>query len=132
MTTPLSRVKTKFEHADPILRVKSMAVSLRYYRDVLGFRGAEWGSEFFTSVNRDGAGIYLCQGRQGAAGTWVWVGVEDVAALYQEYQASGAKIRLPPGNYPWAYKMHVEDPDGHVIRFGSEPRHDLPIAEATF
>ena len=83
-------------------------------------------------MNRDGAGIYLCQGGQGAAGTWVWVGVEDVGALYEEYQASGATIRLPPSNFPWAYEMHLEDPDGHVIRFGSEPRPGLPFAEATF
>ena len=132
MTTPLPRVKTRFEHADPILRVKRMAASVKYYVDVLGFTAAHWGHELFTSVTRDGAGIYLCQGGQGAPGTWVWVGVEDVDALYQEYQASGAKIRLRPGNYPWAYEMHVEDLDGHVIRFGSEPRRDLPVDEATF
>lgn len=132
MTTPTPRVKTRFERAEPILRVTSMAASLEYYVGVLGFRAAHWGTELFTSVNRDGAGIYLCQGGQGVSGTWVWVGVEDVAALYGEYQTSGAKIRLPPGNYPWAYEMHVEDLDGHVIRFGSEPRRDLPVDEATF
>ena len=130
--TPTPAGKTRFEHAEPILRVKSMAASLEYYVDVLGFRAAPWGTKLFTSVNRDGAGIYLCQGGQGAPGTWIWVGVEDVAALHEEYQASGARIRMRPGNYPWAYEMHVEDPDGHVIRFGSEPRSDLPIDEATF
>ena len=132
MTMPDSRVKTRFECANPILRVRSMAASLKYYVETLGFRNAHWGTEFFTSVNRDGAGIYLCQGSQGVAGTWVWIGVEDVAALYEEYTAAGAKISLPPGNYPWAYEMHVEDPDGHVLRFGSEPRADLPFAEAAF
>ncbi len=60
---------TQFENATPILRVRSLAVSLNYYVDVLGFRGAEWGTELFTSVNRDAAGIYLCQGRQGVPGT---------------------------------------------------------------
>ena len=125
-------MKTTFEHAEPILRVANMAASLKYYVDVLGFRNAHWGTELFTSVNRDGAGIYLCQGWQGAPGTWVWVGVEDVASLYEEYQATGAKIRLPPANYPWAYEMQIEDPDGHVLRFGSEPRAGVPFAEATF
>ena len=125
-------IKTRFEHANPILRVNDLGVSLEYYVGVLGFRSAEWGTEHFTSVSRDGAGIYLCQRGQGAPGTWVWVGVEDVEALFAEYRASGARIRRPPGNYPWAYEMHVEDPDGHVIRFGSEPRLDLPIAEAGF
>ena len=132
MTTPVRDIKTRFEHATPILRVNDLGMALNYYVGVLGFRGADWGTRLFTMVSRDGADIYLCQRGQGAPGTWLWVGVDDVGALFQEYQASGAKIRLPPGNYPWAYEMHVEDTDGHVIRFGSEPRRDLPIAEATF
>ncbi|PYP13174.1 MAG: bleomycin resistance family protein, partial [Gemmatimonadetes bacterium] len=56
----------------------------------------------------------------------------DVDALFEEYRTKAARIRLTPRNYPWAYEMHVEDPDGHVLRFGSEPRTDLPFAEATF
>jgi len=88
---------------------------------VLGFTNADWGNEDFTSVNRDTAGIYLCRDAQGQSGTRVWIGVEDVAVLYEEYKASGAKIRMKPQNFPWAYEMHVEDPDGHVLRFGSEP-----------
>ena len=47
--------------------------------------------------------------------------------LYEEYKASGATIHVGPRNYPWALKMHVEDPDGHVLRFGSEPESDRPF-----
>jgi hypothetical protein len=94
---------------------------------VLGFRNADWGDDHFTCVSRDRAAIYLCRGGQGQPGTWVWVGVEDVGALYEEYQASGARIRHAPRNHPWAYEMKVEDPDGHVLRFGSEPRADVPF-----
>ena len=112
---------TQFECATPILNVKDMSVSLKYYVDVLGFKNADWGDTNFTSVTRDNAGIYLCQGGQGVAGTWVWIGVEDVSALYEEYKISGANIRCKPENFPWAYEMKVEDPDGHVLRFGSEP-----------
>jgi predicted enzyme related to lactoylglutathione lyase len=126
---PAKELRTKFENSQPILKVTDMAVSVRYYVDVLGFKNADWADAHFTSVNRDRAGIYLCQGGQGHAGTWVWIGVEDVEALYQEYQASGAKIRRHPENYPWAYEMKVEDPDGHVLRFGSEPREDRPFVE---
>jgi catechol 2,3-dioxygenase-like lactoylglutathione lyase family enzyme len=121
--------RTRFEHADPILNVRDMATTLRYYVDVLGFTPAAWGSEAFTCVSRDGAGIYLCQGGQGAPGTWVWVGVEDVGRLYEEYRTSGARIRGAPKNHSWAYEMQVEDPDGHVLRFGSEPRADLPVED---
>jgi predicted lactoylglutathione lyase len=58
----------------------------------------------------------------------VWVGVEDVESLHEEYTRSGASILHAPINYPWAYEIKVQDPDGHVLRFGSEPREDLPFA----
>lgn len=118
--------KTRFEHAEPILRVSNMHNSLRYYVDVLGFRNADWGSDDFTCVTRDGAAIYLCRGDQGCVGTWAWIGVEDAAGLYKEYQASGATIRQRPVNHSWALEFQVEDPDGHVLRFGSEPLTDGP------
>jgi uncharacterized glyoxalase superfamily protein PhnB len=124
---PKIKPRTKFENSAPILNVADMSVSLRYYVDVLGFKNADWGTEDFTSVNRDRAGIYLCREGQGQAGTWVWIGIEDVSALYEEYKAKGARIRHSPENYPWAYEMKVDDPDGHVLRFGSEPRADLPF-----
>ena len=126
MTEP-GKTRVRFEHAEPILSVRDMAASLKYYVDVLGFKNADWGGDEFTHVSRDGAGIYLSQGEQGHPGTWVWVGVEDVAALFEEYKASGAKIRTPPQNYPWAYEMTVSDADGHVLRVGSEPRDDQPF-----
>ena len=85
--TSADAVKTTFERAEPILSVKSMAISLAY-----------------------------------------WGGLEDVAALFAEYRVAGARIRIPPVNHPWAYEMQVEDPDGHVLRFGSEPRADLPAS----
>ena len=125
----MANPRTRFEHAEPILCVGNMAASLKYYVDILGFQSAQWGSDDFTHISRDGAGIYLAQGEQGKPGTWVWVGVEDVAALYKEYKASGAKLHHGPRNYPWALEMHVEDPDGHVLRFGSEPLSDRPFDE---
>ena len=70
--------RTRFECANPILSVADMSRSLRYYVEILGFSNAEWGSDDFTCVSRDGASIYLCKGDQGEPGTWVWVGVEDV------------------------------------------------------
>jgi predicted enzyme related to lactoylglutathione lyase len=128
----INTAKTKFEHANPILNVRSMADSITYYVEALGFSNADWGNDHFTLVSRDSTGIYLCQGGQGQPGTWVWVGVKDVAVLYEEYKASGARILRAPENYSWAYELHVEDPDGHVLRFGSEPRTDLPFASPAF
>ena len=117
-------MSTDFECANPILSVADMARSVRYYVDVLGFTNADWGSEDFTCVTRGNAAIYLSQGDQGHPGTWVWVGVGDVDALYQEYKSKGAIIGHPPENFPWACEMKIADPDGHVLRFGSEPKQE--------
>jgi predicted enzyme related to lactoylglutathione lyase len=111
-----------FENSQPILRVENMQASLRFYVDQLGFQNAPWGGDDFTSVNRDRAGIYLCRGGQGRGGAWIWIGVEDVEKLEQELRARGVAILMQPTNYPWALEMHVQDPDGNVIRFGSEPK----------
>jgi catechol 2,3-dioxygenase-like lactoylglutathione lyase family enzyme len=112
----------------PILRVNSVAASIRYYVDVLGFK-VDWGGgdeSGFASVSRDGRAIMLCQGEQGQPGTWIWVGVEDIEPLFAEYSAKGAKFREQPTNYAWAYEMRIEDPDGHVLRFGSDAKTDQP------
>jgi len=92
--------------------------------DKLGFRNANWGSEDFTCVLRDRAGRYLCRGGQRRGGAWAWIGVEDDERLHQEYAGRGVKIRMPPTNFGWALEMQVEDPDGNVLRFGSDPKPD--------
>ena len=99
--------------------------------DVLEFR-VDWGGgegSSMASVSRDGRAIMLCQGSQGRAGTWIWIGVEDIEPLFQQYSARGARVRQAPTNYSWAYEMRIEDPDGHVLRFGSEPKPDRPFAD---
>lgn len=76
-------------------------------------------------VRDEGRGEHLLvRSDQGQPGTWVWVGVEDVEALHDEYRQSGATILHPPENFPWACEMKVADPDGHVLRFGSEPKEE--------
>jgi hypothetical protein len=77
-----------------------MARSVRYYVDVLRFTNADWGGDDFTCVTRDGAGIYLAQGDQGQPGTWVWIGVEDVGPLHEEYKLKGANVLQAPENHP--------------------------------
>ena len=118
--------RVRFENSAPILRVENMQASLQFYVNALGFEKARWGDNNFTHVSRDGAGIYLCRGDQGRGGAWIWIGVEDAEKVHEEYKARGVTIRLPPTNYPWALEMHIEDPDGNVIRMGSEPRAGSP------
>jgi predicted enzyme related to lactoylglutathione lyase len=115
------RPRVFFENCQPVLRVENMEASVRFYVGLLGFENAEWGSDDFTNVSRDQAGIYLCHADQGRGGAWAWIGVDDVQRLYEEYKARGVKIVMPPTNFPWALEMRVEDPDGNVLRLGSEP-----------
>jgi predicted enzyme related to lactoylglutathione lyase len=111
-----------FENSQPILRIENMETSLRFYVGLLGFKNADWGSNDFTSISRDRAILYLCRGDQGRGGAWVWMGVEDAEKLHEELKARGVKIRLPLMNHSWALEFQVEDPDGNVLRFGSEPK----------
>jgi ankyrin repeat protein len=112
----------RFSEAIPILNVKSVPASISYYVDKLGFRKEwDWGAPAtFGCVGRDGVKLFLCQGGQGAPGTWVSIFVQDVDLLFDEYRRQGATIRQPPTNFPWGLReMNVEDLDGHRLRMGS-------------
>jgi predicted enzyme related to lactoylglutathione lyase len=117
------------ERVIPILCVRNLAASLEYYLGVLGFAVRWRDPGIMASVARDGCEIFLCEGDQGHPGGWIWIGAADVDVLLEEYRAAGAFVRHPPTNYPWAYEMHVDDPDGNVLRFGSEPKRNQPFGE---
>jgi catechol 2,3-dioxygenase-like lactoylglutathione lyase family enzyme len=122
------RATIEFEGVTPIFRVKSVPISLEYYTHQLGFK-IDWQTPGFASVSRGRCCLFLSEGDQGHAGGWVWVGVSDPDALLDEYRRTGAKVRHPPTNYPWAYEMQVEDPDGNVLRFGSDTKSNEPVGE---
>jgi len=130
MTSPTSSAQAvvTFEGVCPILRVQSVEKSVEYYVRVLGFK-VDWNTPIFASVSRGKCHIFLSEGDQGRPGAWIWIGVEDVDALLNEYQQTVAKIRHRPTNYPWACEMQVEDLDGNVLRLGSENKENEPIGE---
>ena len=112
--------KRLIENVTPILRVASLNASLDYYENVLGFK-AGWSTSDFAGIWRDGFDIYLSEGGQGQPGTWLWLGVTDLDAIYNEIVAKGAKIVMERTEFEWAREFRVEDPDGHVLRFGGSP-----------
>ncbi len=116
-----------FGGVNPILRVRDLAVSIAYYTKILGFKIDFESPGYFVSVSRGRCGLFLCEGDQGHFGGWVWIDGKDVEALHEELKAAGAKIRHPPTNYSWALEMQVEDPDGNVLRIGSDPKKDEPF-----
>ena len=93
----------KLESVNPILAVHDVETSIAHYMEKLGFTSC-WGWEqppAFGGVRRDGIEIFFCKDCQGSSGTWMSVWVDNVDALYEEFQAHGAEIRQPPINFPW-------------------------------
>ena len=119
----------RIENVAPVLYVKDMALTLSFYVDILGFKNADWGDDNFTSINRDNTGLYLCRGGQGLPGTWVWIGFDgNIFSLHENLKEKGI-IKLPPTNFSWAYEMQIEDPNGHVLRFGTDPDNSEAFAD---
>ncbi|MBT1708748.1 VOC family protein [Fulvivirgaceae bacterium PWU5] len=120
----------RIENIAPILKVQDVPRSIDFYTRVLGFRNADWGTDQFTLIHRDNTGIYLCQNGQGSSGTWVWIGFDgNIFTLHQTLQVNNVRIKLPPTNFSWAYEMQVEDPDGHILRLGTDPSDNEPFAD---
>ena len=131
-TTSIAK-KITFGGVTPVLRVSSVPASIEYYTRTLGFqvnfRFPDEHAPFFASISRGRCNLFLCAGDQGNPGSWVWIDGVDVASVYEEFRASGAKIRNPPTNYEWALEMQVEDLDGNVLRIGSDPKKDEPVGD---
>ena len=120
----------RIEGITVILNVKDISVSKDFYIGILGFREVDWGNNNLTCIEGDKASIYLCKGDQGCKGTWVWVGFDgDIFSLHDELMAKGVVIRQKPTNFSWALEMHIEDPDGHVLKFGTDPDNNEPFLD---
>jgi catechol 2,3-dioxygenase-like lactoylglutathione lyase family enzyme len=117
MTSPA----IEFGGVSPILCVTDLNASVHFYVDGLGFN-IDWQYEGSTaSVSRGRAAVMLCTGDQGRPGSWIWFGISDVDAFHSELNTRGIAVRHPPTNYPWGSReLQVADPDGNVLRFGSE------------
>jgi len=118
-----------FGGVTPVLRVNDLSASLDFYTRLLGFSN-DWGSvDGFASISRDRCHLFLCEHDQGHPGSWVFIGVNNVDALFDELKDHGVTIRHPPTNYDWACEMQIEDPDGNILRIGSDRKPGEPNGE---
>ena len=122
---------TQIQSVAPVLLVRDVVASANYFRDKLGFSYDRfWGEPSdFCMVRRDGHTVMLSQAPSNAnllphwrvvKQMWnVYIWVENVDALYAEYQKSGAIIDYELGLKPYGVKeFGVQDLDGHDIAFG--------------
>jgi len=122
---------SKITAVAPVLLVKNLVAAADYYRDKLGFTYERlWGEPpDFCMVRRDGQTIMLSQvsGRHEIVPHWkvvsqmwnVYLWVDDVEAIYQEFVDRGAIIDYGLGIKDYGVKeFGVQDLDGHDIGFG--------------
>ncbi|MGK7928576.1 MAG: VOC family protein [Spirulina sp.] len=110
-----------FANCTPIFPVRDVAETQKYFQEVLGFN-LDWiWYEDFGSVSRDRVCLFFSKEEKVAAGLGSYWSVDDVDAVYQEYQNSGAKIVSALDNKPWGMReFTIEDINGHFHRIGSE------------
>jgi catechol 2,3-dioxygenase-like lactoylglutathione lyase family enzyme len=124
-------VTAKILTGAPVLLVRDVRASAEYFRDKLGFAFDKlWGEPpDFCMVRRDGNTVMLSQAPANAAlvphwrvvdKMWeVYFWVDDVEAIYREFQERGAIIDYHLGIKPYGVKeFGVQDVDDHDIAFG--------------
>lgn len=109
-----------------VLAVRDLAVSTRYYTDVLGFRRDPVNAEGWAFLTRDSFRVMLgeCPEERPASETgnhswYVYWNVQGVDDLYREFASRGALISSTPTNKPWGLReFGLSTPDGHRIVCG--------------
>ena len=107
----------------PIFPVRDLEASLAHYAS-LGFRTEPYEEgEFYGFANRDGVGLHLHESTYYGDRAAAYLYVRDADALHQEWRQPGIAGRTSDEVHNTDYGMREgshTDPDGNVIRFGSE------------
>jgi DNA-binding MarR family transcriptional regulator len=118
------RAGRQLRQFSPIFPVRDLAAALAHYT-ALGFTtSADEGGSDYGFADRDGTGLHLAAGpaHDPGHGSAAYLYVRDADALYAEWTRPGIGGQTRPVA-PTPYRLregsHV-DPDGNLIRFGSE------------
>lgn len=96
----MSHPERQVECTIPVLPVRDLNCSIRFYTETLGFK-LDWGGgegSCICSVSMDGHCIMLSQSGGPGSGVWVWIGLED-DSLFAQYRSRGVKVRQEPQNH---------------------------------
>lgn len=111
-----------------VLAVRDLALSARYYMDVLGFVEDPIHAPGWRFLTRDCFRVMLGEcvderpaGELGNHSWFAYWNVEGVDALHEEFAGKGAVILSKPTDKPWGLREFVlTTPDGHRIVCGEE------------
>ena len=117
--------------AVPVFRVASVAKSMAWYDEVLGFSGGAVGppnDPRFAILRRDGVELMLQKLRSGvgasraassAGGGWdVYLRIDDAEAIRESIRAKVPGVGPIEDREYGCREFAVADPDGHVIVLG--------------
>lgn len=120
--------ETKLITIAPQFLVLDLQAACTFYVEKLGFRVAFLYGDFYAGVERDGIMIHLKlsdvpdpgrQARQRDGHLDAYIRVDNVAALYAEYQSRGVLFAQPLETMPWGMREFVVwDNSGYILHFG--------------
>lgn len=108
----------------PIFPVRDLRAALEHYT-ALGFRTEPYADgDFYGFANREGVGLHLHESSYYGDRAAAYLYVRDADALYAEWsRAGGSTSEVHTTDYGMREGSHT-DPDGNVIRFGSDIESD--------
>ena len=112
----------------PIFTTPDLPATVRFYRDLLGFRQAyqfppEGEPEYVSLEFADGTQLaFAANPQEPAADRFeICIYVEAVDAAVERLRAAGAKVLQEPADQPWGERMaYVADPDGRRLHITAE------------
>jgi len=122
--------EAKLTNIAPQFLVLDLQAACTFYVEKLGFRVAFNYDDFYAGVERDGITIHLKlsnspdprrQVKQREDHLDVYITVDDVAALYAEYQSRDVMFAQPLETKPWGMQEFVVwDNSGYILHFGQD------------
>jgi uncharacterized glyoxalase superfamily protein PhnB len=116
-----------FSHAAPVLPVDNAVASAEFYRDQLGFQIEFMHGDppYYAIVSRDNAVTIHFSEREDTSKKIhpcsVYIFVNDVEAVYEEYKSKGMKMFSPPEDQDYGMReFELRDLNGHFLVFGQE------------
>src|ERR1700722_4909036 len=113
----------------PVLLVRDVPASAKYFQECVGFLGAEfygegtfcileWGDFYLMLAQADADKIVpFWKIRDKTCNAYFWV--DDADTLYAEMKAKGAKMDCGPCTQPYGIReFGIQDLDEHDISFG--------------
>lgn len=112
----------QFQSANPILPVKDVKATSKFYKEYLGFKvDILWENPNYACVSRGGVTIEFGEGRPAHVGNGVcYIHVNDARVVHQEFVSRGLDNigRVADRDYG-SKDFRVKDNDGNILIFGS-------------